>query len=209
MTKLLNLAGKQFGRLRVLGRATVQGVHPRWECQCICGVQLTVAGPALRTGNTRSCGCLKQDTAGKHNVTHGMSTTRIFKVWHGMMQRCYDKRQQYYHNYGGRGIRVCSRWHKFEHFLADMGEGAAGLSLDRKNNDGNYTKRNCYWATRKEQARNKRTNRNVTLGLLTLCVKDWAVLAGINESVVRGRLNRGWAPEAAVLLPSKQKWRAS
>ena len=201
MSNLIDLTGRVFGRLTVKKRAPDRGVHPRWLCACICGKESDVSGVALRTGGTRSCGCLKKDTAGAHSKTHGMSTARIFKLWSGMMQRCYYKRHIGYANYGGRGIKVCTRWHKFENFLADMGEGGKGLSIERRRNGKGYSPSNCYWATRKEQSLNKRTNRYVTFAGITQCIRAWADEAGIQDDTIRQRLNKGWPTAAAILLP--------
>jgi hypothetical protein len=91
--------------------------------------------------------------------TPGMSQTRVYRIWRGMLARCLNERSASYHYYGGRGITVCERWMTFENFLKDMGHPPDGRSLDRKNNNGNYEKRNCHWATRLEQAFNRRPTR--------------------------------------------------
>ena len=202
MVKLIDLTHMRFGRLLVVGRALKKGVHPRWLFRCDCGTTGDVSGAALRSGNTRSCGCLKREVVKSAARTHGMSNTRVFNAWLAMRQRCYDEKHVGFKNYGKRGIRVCVRWHSFDNFLADMGEPPPGHSLDRRDNNKGYSPDNCYWATRAEQNRNKRTNRVVTVGSLRMCVKDWARAAGMDESLIRGRLNRGWPEEAAVLLPA-------
>ena len=91
------------------------------------------------------------------STTHGMSKTLIYKVWGQMIQRCENPKVLGYKNWGGRGISVCERWHKFENFYADVGDPPKGLTLDRINNDGNYEPTNWRWATRKEQTNNSRT----------------------------------------------------
>jgi hypothetical protein len=115
-----------------------------------------------------------------------------------MKKRCTSPRDPAFHNYGGRGIRVCKRWLKFENFLADMGECPLGLELERKNNNGNYSPSNCRWATHKEQANNRRTNRWLTYRGLTLTVTQWAERLGLNPITVAVRLHRGCSTERAL-----------
>jgi len=121
-----------------------------------------VRGTTLRNGMTRSCGCLATELKRERATTHGHATTRTtptYNSWAQISQRCENKNNAAFNNYGGRGITVCARWRVFENFLADMGERPLGCSLDRVNNDGNYEPVNCRWATRLEQARNRRPRR--------------------------------------------------
>lgn len=153
--------GQRFGRLFVLHRDEGRRLH--WICQCDCGEIVSVQSNNLASGNTSSCGCLQREKAREYapggRPTHGMYKTRVYTIWVGMIQRTRNPNIPNWHNYGGRGIRICDRWLRFENFLADMGEPPAGLSIDRINNDGNYEPGNCRWATAKEQIHNRRVTK--------------------------------------------------
>lgn len=130
-----------------------------------------------------------------HNRTHGRSRTRAYEIWKSMRARCENLRHPGFKNYGGRGIAVCRRWRKFENFLADMGEPAAGLTLDRfPNKDGHYQPGNCRWANLTEQHRNKRNN----LVIDGLCLAAWMERATVSRRTVSRRLAAGWPIERAI-----------
>lgn len=133
--------------------------------------------------------------------THGMRNSRVYAIWTGMISRCRIPSATSYENYGGRGIKVCDRWLRFENFLADMGEPAVGQSIERNDSDGHYEPANCRWATRVEQNRNQRDLHYLTFCGETLCVAEWAERHGLTDGALRGRLNRGWDIGRALLTP--------
>jgi hypothetical protein len=158
----LDITGLKFSRLLVLGRAGSLKGDSIWHCKCECGKQITVRRRCLLYRPTGSCGCLQKEAAaatGRMNKKHGLSGTPEYYAWHLMMDRCYNPDNENYHHYGGRGIGVCERWRVLESFIQDVGRRPSSqLSLDRKDNNGNYGPDNFRWATRTEQARNTRRN---------------------------------------------------
>lgn len=165
---------------------------------CECGIRKAFDVKNVRTGRTKSCGCTTKQSISESLRTHGQKNSRTYIIWGLMKARCKNKNNPRWSDYGGRGIVLCDRWEMFENFFADMGEAPEGMSIDRIDNNGNYEPGNCRWATRKEQSRNKRTNRMVTANGKTMCVVEWSEETGINRHTIGRRLRNGWSDHDAV-----------
>jgi hypothetical protein len=180
-----------YGRLTVLYRDGTTHVY----AACSCG-----SPPkrywvrALRSGNTQSCGCLareRQSAVGVASATHGMTKSSEYKTWAQMRKRCADPSDKSFANYGGRGIKVCERWAAFENFYADMGPRPSPKhTLDRRDNDGDYSPDNCRWATKTEQTRNRRNAITVTLRGQTKPLMVWCEELGFNYYKAHRKLRR-------------------
>lgn len=132
-------------------------------------------------------------------TSHGMSRSPEYSAWRALRERCRNPNAQAWANYGGRGIRVCDRWESFDAFFADMGERPGpGFEIDRIDNSGNYEPSNCRWATCKENNRNKRSNRHLTMDGVTLTIAEWAERTGQRDDTIHHRLRRGQTEEQAI-----------
>jgi len=197
--KALDITFQRFGRLVAMHRGpSTEHKNTRWVCVCDCGNEKLVHTTHLRSGRSQSCGCLSKEITSAQRKTHGQSRTTLFRRWAGMINRCHNPETERYKDYGARGITVCKRWHSFENFLADMGEPPPGMTLDRINNDWGYGPFNCRWATRTEQARNKRSNRVIDAGDGPMSTAEAAERYGIKPSSLSWRLNHGWTDYEAI-----------
>lgn len=165
-----------------------------WLCVCDCKNEIEVVGADLRRETTVSCGCKSKEFISKANSTHGKSKTEEYKIFAYVKYRCGNRRCKDYENYGGRGIVV--EWTTFEDFLADMGpRPGPKYSIERRNNDGPYSKTNCYWATNKEQSRNKRKTIYLSLGGIRKPLAQWAEELSFSRAVLYGRYRAKWTDE--------------
>lgn len=209
--------GNIFGYLKVIGYAGKFSDRDReltYYCLCVCQKIVRVKVGNLRSGNSMSCGCQKGQLITNKKIKHGHArrnkVTSIFTIWSSMIERCGNPNSEFYYRYGGRGIKVCERWLKFENFLEDMGERPAGLTIERVDNDLGYFKENCRWADRTEQANNRRSNRYLTLNGETKSLSEWAKFVGVNPSTISCRLKNGWPIRDAISIPVlRNKFRIS
>lgn len=210
-----NIAGRRFGRLVAVERTGLdsQG-RALWKCKCECGAQITAPKGSLQYGGVQSCGCLRKERSIEATTTHGLSGgrergNRPYRIWLNMKQRCSNPKAAKFHLYGGRGIRVCDEWaNDFAVFHAwAMANGYRDdLSIDRKDNDGNYEPGNCRWATRQEQSLNTRQNRIIRHAGEERPLAEWAASLGMKYSALRARLDdHGWSVERALSTPVKRR----
>jgi hypothetical protein len=194
--KRKDLTGQRFGRLTALRCVGVNSSgNTIWQVHCDCGTIKEVVSTNLQR-NSRSCGCLHRELLRTRRISHGMRKHPAYNVWRGMRKRCQLTRNASYVNYGGRGIKVCRRWQKFENFWADMGATyKSGLSIERKNNAGDYTPHNCVWADAFTQANNRRTNVRIQTPWGSLTVAQAARRSGLDKETIYKRQEQGWSEE--------------
>jgi len=193
-----NAIGQRFGRLVAISQ------HGKYvACICDCGQNKSVRVDHLFTGRTRSCGCLGREL----RTRHGGSKTLEYRSWRGMMRRCYDPSTDNFNLYGGRGIVVCERWQSFPMFLLDMGtRPTPSHSIERIDNDGDYEPGNCRWATTKEQANNRRSNRFLEFDGQRLTLKQWSEKTGLGECTIAHRIDIcGWDASDALRLAKGER----
>lgn len=207
---LIDLSGRRFGRLSILRLARKEKVYPDkpttrmwWLCHCDCGRDVELTGSNIRNGQ-QSCGCAKAELCATASVKHGSNRrtgeTPEYRTWRKIKDRCHNPSDKRFADYGARGIEVCSEWRNdFERFLADMGpRPSPDHQIERNDNDGPYSPSNCRWATRVEQANNKRNNRFIDWGGEHLTLAQWARKMGMKPGTLQARLERGWTIERAL-----------
>lgn len=201
--KRIDITGKRFGRWTVLHPTDLRsGSDYKWRCLCDCGNEKLVSSSSLKEGSSKSCGCFLVEK----NTRHGLRGTRVYSIWAAILQRCNNPNNNGYPNYGGRGVKVCERWMKFENFYADMGANPGGMTVDRIDNDGDYCPENCRWATQKEQVQNRRNTRLFTYKDVSMVLDDWARKIGIKRSTLSMRIySYGWSIEKALTTPVRKK----
>lgn len=184
----------RFSRLVVIerGQNTKLG-QTTWRCLCDCGNEIVAQASNIKNEKTRSCGCIRKETLSEFNkstkTTHNLSRTSEYRIWGGIMTRCFNKNDPGHSHYGSRGITVCDRWMVFENFINDMGKRpSAKHSIDRIDVNGNYSPENCRWATSKEQSLNKRDTILITHNGETKTIDKWAAQYGLNYLVIWNRL---------------------
>jgi hypothetical protein len=194
-----DLTGLEVGRLTVITWVPTVESLAHWLCQCSCGRRSIVKCDHLTRQTVKSCGCLRFEPP--HNKTHGSSNSRLYRVWSEMKRRCYDPRRQGYENYGGRGIQMCPEWKAGFADFKDWAIAAGyrtGLTIDRIDVNGNYAPENCRWVTCKENVRNRRITRRVTVSGVEMSLGEAAEKYGVPYNRLKARLYMGYSPEDAV-----------
>jgi len=209
----IDLTGKKFGRLLVIGLFEKTSHGNRWLCLCDCGNQKVVGVGHLRSGDTKSCGCYNSEESRKRRLTHGYAPMsrnggpiREYRIWRGMKRRCYDHKQPGYKFYGGRGIKVCDKWlDDFSAFYSDMGPSPSKKhSLDRfPNVDGDYGPDNCRWATPKQQGENKRNARIIECDGVSMRLEEWANKLNVPYKTLWSFLKKNSIKDAIIFYVKK------
>jgi hypothetical protein len=194
MSKLIDLTGYKSGKLTAIRKAQNRNGDTYWVCLCECGKEIEVRADHLRNTKIRSCGCETGKMIAISKTRHGMRNTRLYGIWNSMIQRCENPDGQEAYLYHDRRISVCVEWHRFEVFMewALKNGYRDNLTIDRKNNNGNYDPENCRWADLITQANNKRNNRRIEFNGKIKTLAQWAREYGIDYRKLWLRLKRGW-----------------
>lgn len=219
---IIDIIGFAFGRWKVVeffGRG--KGNKAMWLCRCQCGKEKVLSNNVLRTGHSKSCGCLKSETSKRvmrrTMLKHGLSKTYFTSTWQMMNQRCYNPESKNYHRYGARGIRMCEYIRSSPASLSELLGGRPPLhTVDRINNDGNYScgvcsecvhnnwATNIQWATRKQQARNRHSNLILEIDGQSKTLAEWSEISGVNFGTIQGRLERGKSGLELISIPQEK-----
>lgn len=207
MSAVIDLVGRRYERLTVIARAgTDSGGHSTWTCLCDCGKYTTVSSSHLNSGSVKSCGCYGRDWSSRRLLKHGFSHTRIFNIWKNMIARCEQPERADFCWYGGRGICVCEEWKNdflnFKKWALQNGY-ADQLTLDRVDNNKNYSPDNCRWANISMQARNRRNNHILIYKNQAKTIAEWSEITGIHRATLTSRVKAHWSIEKTLTLPVK------
>lgn len=197
-----DIKGQRFGRFTVLEYVGDQ----KWLCQCDCGTIKKVIGPRLRSGEIKSCRCLQREKVAERGTKHGLSNTRLYKIWGNMKQRCYNPNASKYYLYGGSGVKVCNEWLDFMNFYEwSLANGYTdNLSIDRIDSSKDYEPSNCRWVTYKVQGNNTRANHYLEYMGERKTMAEWAEAVGLPYKVLSERIRRKWNVERALTTPVLQ-----
>lgn len=202
MDRATDLTGREFGRWVVVEKIGFRNRRTWWFCKCQCGTQRAVRSGNLTSGKSLSCGCLQRELASQKFTTHGLGGSSALAAIKSAISRYTKKNYQGWEHYGGRGIKVCERWMNDPTlFVADMGEPAPGMSIERVDVNGDYEPSNCTWADVKTQSRNRTSNRIIEYNGEKKCLAEWSELIGIKQTTIDERMKRGWTVKEAFETP--------
>ncbi len=202
--------GTVFNNLTIIDVIKETGVRNYLRCECVCGkTDYYTNLPLLTSGDVKSCGCKRADRLREVASKHGNCSHPLYSTWDAIRYRCYNPKSSQYKDYGGRGIVMSDEWlNDFLLFVKEIGpKPTPEHTIERKDVDGNYCKENCEWASRKEQANNRRDNCYLELNGKSKTITEWSSIYNINYMTVRCRLNRGWTVEEALTKQTKNSGR--
>lgn len=220
--KINNMIGKKFGKLKVIslhhtkqkysknkGVKVKDGFAYYYECECECGNVCVVEKYKLKSGHTKSCGCLKKEKISNLNYKHGMEKSRLYHIWQGVKRRCLNSNEIGYKDYGAKGITICDEWKNnssiFIEWALNNGYNDS-LTIDRIDNTKGYNPENCRWSTPAQQARNTKTNHLITYNNKTYCIAEWAEILGFSYNTLYNRINKyKWTIEKAFTTPQRKR----
>lgn len=191
--KKQNLIGKKFGKLTVIKESENKGKNIAWICKCDCGKEKTVLAYNLTAGKSKSCGCERIKTLKRVMTKHGGGGTRLYSIFKGMSQRCYNKNNPAYCYYGGKGIKICDEWRNdFESFRnwSQLNGYSETMSIDRINPNGGYEPNNCRWVTMKVQQNNKLNSAFLIIDEEKHTIAEWAEKNNTNKQTLYSKIYR-------------------
>lgn len=201
MPKIIDITNQVFGKLTVIEFVGRKNKHSWFRCKCECGGETITTSNNLKRGHTVSCGCYNEKMFRAASITHGLTKHPLYRSWIGMRNRCYYKKHNRFQYYGGKGIQVCKEWK--DSFITFYKWGIAngwssGTSVDRIDNEKDYSPDNCKFSNVSEQNRNRTSNINLTIDGVTKIIIEWAEMTGVNYGTIRGRLKKGWSHKESV-----------
>lgn len=214
MGKLIDLTGQKFGRLTVIEKAESKGKSSYWLCKCDCGNYVSVKSWSLRSGRTKSCGCLNNElreqfvkSLVKHGDAKRKGRSKLYGVWGSMMRRTRNENDPAYKNYGGRGIFVCDDWQKYENFRDWALENGykEGLTIERIDVNKGYCPENCCWIPKGKQSNNTRRTIVIEFNGKKQNLAEWSMETGIAYTTLFNRIKKGWSVEDALTTPPRTR----
>lgn len=195
--------GKKYGKITIIAFDCKVGNSKKYFGKCECGNIKSYYTSNFVTGQAKSCGCLQREINIARSTTHGKSSSRIYGIYRNMKTRCLNKNSPRYKDYGGRGITICDEWMddfmSFYNWSVDSGY-KEDLTIDRINNNGNYSPSNCRWATDTEQIRNRSNTWLIEINGETKTAQEWCLQNGVSYKLAHNRKTKGWSDVDCVTI---------